>query len=284
MRILGYGDNFVDKFVDRRTYYPGGNAVNVAVFAAALGAEAAYLGVFGDDDLATHVRRVLADLSIDTTLSVTRPGETGWAEVEVVDGDRVFRGWNGGGVTTADPLLLGEAEIAHAAGFDLVHSGVYGGTAGEVHKLAAAGPLLSFDFSEEPEFRTAEFLRELCPSLDLALFSGGEDSGDDLVQTLRDAVAAGTRLALGTRGAAGSVAWDGRTLHEQAAVLTDHPVDTMGCGDSFLAAFAVHALSSGWKRGNDLPSAVVRDGLRTAAEFSGRQTLTEGAFGYGRSY
>ena len=64
MRVLGFGDNFIDKFVDRRTYYPGGNAVNVAVFARELGAQAGYLGVFGNDELAAHLKTTLTELGV----------------------------------------------------------------------------------------------------------------------------------------------------------------------------------------------------------------------------
>ena len=37
MRVLGFGDNIVDRFLDRGLDYPGGNCVNVAVFARRLG-------------------------------------------------------------------------------------------------------------------------------------------------------------------------------------------------------------------------------------------------------
>ena len=49
MKFLGYGDNVVDRYVNKNKYFPGGNAINFAVYAAKLGAESAYLGMFGDD-------------------------------------------------------------------------------------------------------------------------------------------------------------------------------------------------------------------------------------------
>ena len=33
IRILGLGDNVVDRFLDRGRMYPGGQAMNVAVYA-----------------------------------------------------------------------------------------------------------------------------------------------------------------------------------------------------------------------------------------------------------
>ena len=46
----------------------------------------------------------------------------------------------------------------------------------------------------------------------------------------------GARLAVVTSGAAGSLAFDGRTVAKAAAVPID-PVDTTGAGDAFIAGF-----------------------------------------------
>lgn len=37
LSVLGFGDNVVDKYEHIKTMYPGGNAVNFAVFARQLG-------------------------------------------------------------------------------------------------------------------------------------------------------------------------------------------------------------------------------------------------------
>ena len=55
IKVLGLGDNVVDKYMHIHTMYPGGNALNIAVTAQIMGAQAAYLGVFGDDDAGMHV-------------------------------------------------------------------------------------------------------------------------------------------------------------------------------------------------------------------------------------
>ena len=50
MRIVGVGDNVLDRYIDQGLMYPGGNAVNVPVLALRFGAEAAaYVGTVGDD-------------------------------------------------------------------------------------------------------------------------------------------------------------------------------------------------------------------------------------------
>lgn len=33
MKVIGYGDNVVDRYVNKKIMFPGGNAVNFAVYA-----------------------------------------------------------------------------------------------------------------------------------------------------------------------------------------------------------------------------------------------------------
>ena len=43
LKVLGIGDNVCDKYLHTAVIYPGGNALNIAVFARELGHESAYL-------------------------------------------------------------------------------------------------------------------------------------------------------------------------------------------------------------------------------------------------
>jgi fructoselysine 6-kinase len=65
VRICGVGDNVVDRYLELGLMFPGGNALNVAVFAKRAGAEAAYLGITGNDVLGEIVRRQLQRLLPD---------------------------------------------------------------------------------------------------------------------------------------------------------------------------------------------------------------------------
>lgn len=48
MKLIAVGDNVTDCYLDEGIYYPGGNAVNVAVDCKRDGAEKVnYIGVFG---------------------------------------------------------------------------------------------------------------------------------------------------------------------------------------------------------------------------------------------
>ena len=49
IKIAAVGDNCVDAYDQTGGAFPGGNPVNVAVYAVRLGGEASYTGVVGDD-------------------------------------------------------------------------------------------------------------------------------------------------------------------------------------------------------------------------------------------
>ncbi len=285
MRVLGFGDNIVDRFLDRGLDYPGGNCVNVAVFARRLGADAAYLGVFGDDDAGAYLAASIAAEGVDVSRSVVRAGESGVSTLRVEHGERTFLGWNGGGVTVRSPLELDDALLEYVAGFDLVHSSVYSRSEPELPKLAGGPALVSFDLSSEDEFRTAEYLDRVCPSADLVLFSCSHLSTEQTRALLAEAIARGASVALGTRGTEGAIVTDGGVTVEAGAHLVEDPtaiIDTMGCGDAFLGGFIVSLLAGGWSRGSRPSRAQLAAALAAGADAAYEQCFVEGAFGRAR--
>ncbi|MGN9841040.1 PfkB family carbohydrate kinase [Nonomuraea sp. H19] len=283
MRVLGFGDNIVDRFVDRRVDYPGGNSVNVAVYARRLGLEAAYLGVFGDDDLGRFLSESISAEGVAVDRCVVRAGESGVSHLRVEDGDRVFLGWNGGGVTVREPLVLDDDLLGYVSGFDLVHSSVYSRSEPELAKLAGLGPLVTFDLSSEAEYRDPAYLDLVCPYADLVLLSCSHLSESATADLLGEVVRRGAGLALGTRGVHGAIACDGRVTVAGAARLVEGAiVDTMGCGDAFLAGFAVSLLRDGWMPAARPGSGMIEQALRGGAAAAYEQCFVEGAFGHGR--
>ncbi|MBG0824970.1 sugar kinase [Planomonospora sp. ID91781] len=285
MRVLGFGDNIVDRFVDRGTDYPGGNSVNVAVYARRLGLEAAYLGVFGDDDLGRFLGEAIAAEGVAVDRCVVRTGETGLSLLRVDDGDRVFLGWNGGGVTVREPLVLDGGLLAYVSSFGLVHSSVYSRSESELPKLAGLGPLVSFDLSSEEEFRTPAYLDRVCPHADLVLLSCSHLDEAATRGLLAEAVRRGAGIALATRGVDGAIACDGRVTLTAPALRVAGPrgiVDTMGCGDAFLAGFAVSLLRDGWAPDAPPRRRMIEDALHAGARTAYEQCFVEGAFGRGR--
>lgn len=284
MKVIGFGDNIVDRFVDRKVMYPGGNCVNFAVFAKRLGIESAYMGVFGSDAMGEFVREAIQSEGVDASRCIIRPGLNGVTDIKVVDGDRVFIGWNQGGVTTSAPFTLGPEDLEYLATANLIHSSVYSASESELPAVRQTGALVSFDFSSEPEWRTDSYVRSIAPHVDLALLScGGMPAG--AVQTeLRRVHAAGAALAVGTRGQSGALMYDGERFLEQPASPTEKRrfADTMGCGDAFLAGLVVSLLGSGWKRGRLPVGTALQGALAKAADSAAAQCYVQGAFGYGR--
>lgn len=163
---LGFGDNVVDRYEHIHTMYPGGNAVNFAVYARKCGAaRSAYIGIFGNDAAAEHIIASLEDESVELAKCKQLIGENGAARVTVVDGDRVFLGSNEGGIRGDARYVLDRFDLAYMKQFDVVHSGNYCFTERELPKLKAAGVTVSFDFSDDS---TDEYYEQIAPYVDFA--------------------------------------------------------------------------------------------------------------------
>ncbi len=87
VKVLGFGDNVVDKYEHIKTMYPGGNSLNFSVYAKMFGAsKCAYMGYFGDDIEAEHVIDSLGKIEIETMKCKQLHGENGCAKVMLSNG------------------------------------------------------------------------------------------------------------------------------------------------------------------------------------------------------
>lgn len=283
MKVIGFGDNIIDRFVDRRILYPGGNALNFAVFASRLGASSEYLGVFGTDMLADHLRASLIEEAVGISHCVIKSGPSGWANVSLVKGERIFGAWNGGGITTAEPLDLDSRQLAQIAGARLIHSSAYSRAEPSLPALAATQSLLSFDFSSGSKYRTHEYLASVCPYIDLALVSCAGLAEPDIQLLMTAMVSHGAGMVLATMGTEGAIFFDGTQYHRGYSVRLDpnDVKDTMGCGDAYLTAFALELLGAGWTKEHLPTPEAINGAFNAGAEYAAQQCLTEGSFGYG---
>ena len=279
VKVLGFGDNVVDKFEHIKTMYPGGNCVNFSVYARYFGAErSAYMGYFGNDAEAAHVMDTLAALRIETVKCRVLEGENGYARVTVVDGDRVFLGSNKGGIRGKVPYILDRFDLEYIRQFDLCHTGCYAFTETELSKIREAGVPISFDFSNDSD---EDYYARVAPLVDYA-FCSYDGSDEDCRRHLEKIVSYGPRLACASRGAEGCIVFDGGEFYVQKAVPVETVVDTMGAGDSLITSFMV-GYTDRMKRG--LGSAwAIRESLGEAVAFASKICGISGAFGYGRCY
>lgn len=206
--VLGFGDNVVDKYEHIKTMYPGGNAVNFAVFAKKLGVDrSAYMGIFGSDEEAEHVIASLEDEGVELLRCQQVLGVNGAARVTVDEtGDRIFLGSNEGGIRGDMRYVIDRFAAEYVSGFDLVHSGNYCFTERELPKIKAAGVPISFDFSDDS---TDEHFGQIAPFVTYAFMSMGDASLEDIKAKLEWVKALGPQIVCASRGSKGSVAYDG---------------------------------------------------------------------------
>lgn len=284
MRFVGMGDNVVDRYINKTIMFPGGNAVNFAVYAKKCGMDSAYLGVFADDEEGRLIRSSLMELGVDVSAClVCRECATERCDVVLRDGDRTFvgSGWDEG--KEHRPLKLGGLELEYLRGFDVIHCGCYAEMEDEMRKLEGFSGVRAFDFSSEEEYRTDEYLEKVCPYIDIALFSGeqmDDAEADRLQHKVRDL---GTASVLITNGTKGQTFYDGKNTYKGVVKLIT-PVDTMGAGDSFFTSFVVSLMQNGWARDAATDPGTIRNAFEYAADFSAKTCLVEGSYGFAARY
>lgn len=277
LKVLGLGDNVVDRYLNTGLMYPGGNALNFAVYARMLGAKASFLGVFGTDAAGRHVRATLDAFSVPTTLSRVVDGENGYADVRVVDGNREFVFSNKGGVAQRKPFVPDRADLEYLPGFALVHTSCYSHLNHHLATLRTACRLISYDFSYR--WQVDDLIGPLAPHLDFAVLSAGDVGRERALDALREAVAQGCGLALATLGSEGAVAYSGGELVAVAPKPTK-VVDTLGAGDAFITATLLSLVAAGWTRHNHLPADAIRTAMEAGSDFAARICQLDGAFGH----
>ncbi|WP_223594871.1 PfkB family carbohydrate kinase [Neobacillus bataviensis] len=269
MKLIAVGDNVVDYYEDRGEMFPGGNAVNVAVFWKRYGAEfVSYIGIVGNDEEGDHIVSSLKQENIDVSQVRKVFGPSGEAVVTLDEqGDRKFVGSNKGGVQKLVKLNFAEAELEFINTFSLLHTSVYSYIEKELPLLKTYIDI-SFDFSTRYD---DEYLELVCPHVKFAIFSGGDLTKQECEALIAKVHAAGTPNVIVTRGSEGSVFSDSRQVYEHGIADAD-VVDTLGAGDTFVAVFLKEYVQHG-----DAKAAMQR-GAAAAAETCGRF----GAFGHGK--
>ena len=278
VKVLGFGDNVVDKYEHLKIMYPGGNAVNFAIYAKKFGAErSAYMGIFGNDAAGEHVISSLQAEGIELVKCIQVIGENGASKNTVIDGDRVFLESNEGGIRGDMRYVLSRFDLEYIRQFDLVHSGNYCFTERELYKIRKTGVPISFDFSDDS---TKEYFEMVVPQVDFAFLSCSDMAEDEIREKLAWLHSLGPAFVCASRGSEGCIAFDGETYYLQEALPVAKMADTMGAGDSLLTAFLVSFLSA--KKEGKTPN--IADCLKTAAAFASEICGVDGAWGYGVHY
>lgn len=289
LKVIGVGDNVVDKYMHTKTMYPGGNAFNFSAYAQSLGAEASYMGVFGTDEAAAHVQSVAQKLGIEMSHCRVEEGENGAARISLVNGDRVFLGSNKGGVARLHPLEFDEEDLTYLKGFDLICTSINSHINPQLPKLKELPPYVAYDFSI---IETDEIFDAVCPYIDFAVTSCSSAPMEAIQEKCRRIHSRGCPYVIASRGSLGSA-----FSHE--GQITEHPaftveaLDTLGAGDSFLTAFLLSFV--GWlkeQKEHDAPmppspeerTAAILSAMEAGSRFAAKTCMVHGAFGHGKTF
>ena len=262
MKLAGVGDNVVDRYRDLGMMFPGGQALNVAVYARRAGIDAAYVGSLGDDRAGRQVLQAIRAEDLDDTHVRIVHGPNAFAEVSLSDGNREFVGGDVG----VSRFRLSPDDLAFLTEFDLIHCSESSYLEDQLALLAGVAPL-SFDFSTR---RDPAYLDPILPHVTIAEFSLADLDDSASEAWLVRVHDLGPRLVLATRGAADTLLSDGRRIWRQRPFPIE-VVDTLGAGDAFIARVLVGII-------RDEP---VDASLAAAAEIAARTCASYGAFGHG---
>jgi len=246
------------------TARPGGAPANVAVAAARLGSEAAFIGGVGEDLFGDFILRALEAEGVDTS-AVRRcepPTRTSLAFVEIAeDGDRSFTFYRSD--PAADELLSPEdvsREILSGASFvnfgsiPLIKDPSRSAIRRAVELAQELDVPVAFDVNfREHLWESAEAAREVVdPLLDrsrivklsddeLSPLLGTEDA-KEAAEMLLDREVALVLVSLGPEGAFYAT----RDFEGDVPAFPVEVVDATGAGDAFLAAALVRLSGSAW--------------------------------------
>lgn len=246
MDVFAAGDTPTGMRLDARV---GGSPFNVAVGLARLGQRSAFLAAVSTGFLGDRLMQALVAENVDTSCVVRTPARTTISLIGLDAKGVPSYAFYGEGA--ADRQLGPEAIAALPAGVTAIHIGSY---ATVVEPVAAtlralierehARTLVAYDpnlrFNVEPDrAKWRDMLAFMRPRTHLLKISD-EDLGllmPDVTPEVfaAEALAAGVRLVVVTRGEQGATAWTaaGRTDADPVKVAV---VDTVGAGDTFQAA------------------------------------------------
>ena len=269
---------------------PGGAPANVAVAAARLGAQSAFIGKVGDDAFGHHLADVLWQENVEIGgMRYDPEARTGMAFIAMPDENSYdilfYRNPGADMRLQADELdreILGQARAFHFGSISLIQEPSRGATLEAARIAREAGAVISFDVNYRPDLWSREEARErvlaTVPHVDLLkvnevelkILTGSADPGTASQALL----ALGPDLCVVTLGPEGSffrVAGGGGFV-PPFLVKT---VDATGCGDAFVAGLIWQLIRrGGWRE--QIAVARMFEVLRYANAVGALTSLTQG--------
>ena len=269
---------------------PGGAPANVAVAAARLGAEAAFVGQVGNDGFGAYLTGVLKENGVDVSGLRTGPSATTMAIVSVDEtGERDFRFVRGADCELredeVDLELIRRSRFFHFGSVSLTAGAARETTLYAASQAREMGVLVSYD----PNYRQAlwsseeeavAWMKKPLPLVDVLKISEEELPLVTGISGLEEGTKAlgdmGITLVLVTLGGDGAYYRLGAHTGRVPGVKTTI-ADTNGAGDTFLGAVLSRLCRRGEKPLEGLTAAEVEDILSFANRAAARTCSRSGA-------
>jgi fructokinase len=270
---------------------PGGAPANVAVAAARLGANSAFIGKVGDDIFGHYLEGVLKAEGVETS-GIRFDGEARTTLVFIAMPDEntaEFVFYRNPGADTRlspgelDRTLIESARFLHFGSVSLTDEPGRSAAFEAVRIARATGAQVSFDANYRPSLwkdpaEAIEHTRQAIPVADvlkvneteLRLLTGSEDLEAGTAALLE----LGPGLCVVTLGPQGSF-FKTRAASGSIPAFPVHTVDATGCGDAFIAGLLTRLLAAGGKAGEMRPEAL-RQALRYANAVGALTAQTQG--------
>jgi fructoselysine 6-kinase len=235
LRVLGVGDNCIDDYSELGKKYPGGNALNIAVYVSRIeGCDADYLGIVGSDENGEYLLDEIKKQGLDTSYLWQEEGRNAVTSILIRDGDRIFDDYIEG---VQENAAMPKERMPDLSTYDLVHFVVWG--FGREHIPGIKGVPLSCDFSSKLDDPRTGIMQYL----DFSFFSGRHliEEGKDPEAEIRRLKERTPGIVAMTLGDHGSIVNDGEQVYRGKALPVE-VVDTLGSGDAFISAFIVSRL------------------------------------------
>ena len=252
---------------------PGGAPANVAVAASRLGARAAFVGKVGDEAFGHYLADVLRAENVDVSgMRFDPEARTPLAFIALPDPDtqEILFYRNPGAdtrlrVDELDADLLKQARAFHFGSLSLIQEPSRSATLAAARLARDAGALVSFDVNYRPNLWGRDEARrrvlETLPEVDLVKVNEGElelltgraweaagfrqASISNLGEAARSLLACGPQICSVTLGRYGGYF----QLREHGGYVPGfkvQAVDTLGCGDAFIAGLLCRLIQGNW--------------------------------------
>jgi fructokinase len=270
---------------------PGGAPANVAVAAARLGKQTAFIGKVGDDAFGHYLAEVLKREGVETRgMRFDPQARTTLAFIAMPDENHAeFVFYRNPGADTRlrpeelDGELLQQARAVHFGSLSLTDEPSRSAAVEAARLARAAGALVSFDANYRPSLWPSEaearrHIAGLAPQVNLikaneaecALLTGSADP-DIASQRLLDLGPELCVITLGPHGSYFRFAAGGESVPGFAV----RTVDATGCGDAFIAGLLSQLTAAGdWR--DQLTRERLRAALRYANAVGALTALTQG--------